>query len=84
MGRGEEFVFRRRGFSGRPGATGRAGLIRVDFVNGFAQPALLGGGNAVQAIEAAGKLLAGARSRHLPIVHTGVVFAADASDANVF
>jgi maleamate amidohydrolase len=56
----------------------------VDFVNGFNDPNLFGGGNIGEAIAATKKLLAFARRQRLPIAHTRVVYAEDGSDAGVF
>lgn len=77
-------VYRRQGFGTRLGLSGSLGLLIVDFVNGFADPGSFGGGNIAEAIEATRGLLAEARARHWPIAHSRIVFADDASDANVF
>lgn len=84
-GRGSEAdVYRRQGFGGALGVAGRPGLLIVDFVNGFADPACFGGGNIPTAIQATIPVLAVARARQWPIAHSRIVFAADGSDANVF
>ena len=77
-------VYRRQGFGMRLGLSGSLGLLIVDFVNGFADPGSFGGGNIAEAIEATRGLLAEARARRWPIAHSRIVFADDASDANVF
>ncbi|MDB6087632.1 MAG: N-carbamoylsarcosine amidase [Gammaproteobacteria bacterium] len=77
-------VYRRQGFGARLGVSGALGLLIVDFVNGFADPARFGGGNIVAAIERSAAALSEARRRHWPIVHTRIVFADDGCDANVF
>lgn len=77
-------VYRRQGFGTRLGLSGSPGLLIVDFVNGFADPGSFGGGNIAEAIEATRGLLAEARARRWPIAHSRIVFADDASDANVF
>jgi maleamate amidohydrolase len=66
------------------GVSGKIGLLIVDFVVGFADPAAFGGGNICQAIKATVKVLTDARTRAWPVAHTRIVFAADASDANIF
>ncbi len=60
------------------------GLLLIDFVNGFADEAWFGGGNIRDAIACSVDLLAAARERGWPVAHTRIVFADDASDANVF
>ncbi|BET10497.1 N-carbamoylsarcosine amidohydrolase [Pandoraea sputorum] len=60
------------------------GLLIVDFVNGFANPDVFGGGNIAQAIENTVPLLAFARERHWPVAHTRIVFADDGADHNIF
>lgn len=56
----------------------------VDFVNGFNDPALFGGGNIDAAVQRTKVLLHFARKAGLPIVHTRVVYAEGGSDAGVF
>ncbi|PJX28099.1 N-carbamoylsarcosine amidase [Advenella sp. S44] len=60
------------------------GLLIVDLVNGFADPAVFGGGNIGQAIDKTVPLLAAARHAGWPIAHTRIVYAEDGSDHNVF
>ncbi len=59
-------------------------LLIVDFVHGFADPGVLGGGNIAEAITQTRALLAFARAKGWPVAHTRVVYAADGSDAGVF
>jgi maleamate amidohydrolase len=84
----EEFtgveVYARQGFGSKLGIVGRIGLLIVDLVNGFADPNHFGGGNIVLAIDQTRAVLAEARRRRWPIAHTRIVFADDASDANIF
>ncbi|KQT11252.1 isochorismatase family protein [Ramlibacter sp. Leaf400] len=77
-------VYRRQGLGGSLGRQPPFGLLVVDFVRGFADPAQLGGGNIAQAIEASVPLLAAARAQGWPIAHSRIVYADDASDHNVF
>lgn len=60
------------------------GLLIVDFVNGFADPATFGGGNIPVAINKTVELLAHARRQKWPVAHTRVVFADDGANRNVF
>jgi maleamate amidohydrolase len=60
------------------------GLLIVDFVNGFADSAIFGGGNIAAAIETTKGLLAHARQQQWAIAHSRIVFADDGSDHNIF
>jgi maleamate amidohydrolase len=60
------------------------GLLIVDFVNGFADPEIFGGGNIAPAIAQTVKLLAHARQQGWAVAHSRIVFADDASDRNIF
>jgi maleamate amidohydrolase len=77
-------IYQRQGFGNRSGMGHRPALVIVDFVNGFADPAAFGGGNIREAIAETQGLLGFARSVSWPVAFTRVVFADDASDANVF
>ncbi|GBQ35359.1 isochorismatase family protein [Gluconacetobacter azotocaptans] len=77
-------LYQRQGFGRQLGIVGQVGLLIVDFVNGFADPAAFGGGNIPQAIAQTKPLLATARRLGWPVAHTRIVFADDGSDANVF
>jgi maleamate amidohydrolase len=77
-------IYKRQGFGHSLGIHGSLGLLLVDFTNGFADPNEFGGGNIRDAIKASVPVLAHFRRRRLPIAHTRIVFADDASDANVF
>jgi maleamate amidohydrolase len=80
----EPDVYARQGFGAQLGVVGPVGLLIVDFVAGFADPATFGGGNIPEAIGLTRNLLEAARSRRWPVAHTRIVFADDDSDANVF
>lgn len=80
----DEQVYRRQGFGERLGIKGAIGLLIVDFVNGFADPAVFGGGNIPGAIAATRTVLAQARSRGWPVAHSRIVYADNGSDATVF
>jgi maleamate amidohydrolase len=81
---GELDVYRQQGFGNRSGFGRSPALLIVDFVNGFNDPALFGGGNIGTAIAGTRTLLQCARARRLPIVFSRVVYAEDGSDAGVF
>ncbi len=77
-------IYSKQGFGARSGFGKRAALLVVDFVNGFNDPAMFGGGNIPGAIASTQKLLAVARQTNTPVCFTRVVYADDASDAGVF
>jgi maleamate amidohydrolase len=59
-------------------------LLVVDFVNGFTDPDVLGGGNIGDAVKATVPLLAFFRAWQLPVAFTRIVYADDGSDAGVW
>jgi maleamate amidohydrolase len=77
-------VYRQQGFGQTIGRGKRPALLVVDFVNGFLDPAIFGGGNIVEAAERTKPLLESARDKGLPIVFTRIVYAEDGSDAGVW
>ena len=80
----EQAVYERQGFGRSLELLPPAGLLIVDFINGFADPKVFGGGNIQPAIEKTRTLLALARKRGWLVSYTRVVYADDGSDANVF
>ncbi|GAO27454.1 isochorismatase [Alicycliphilus sp. B1] len=81
---GDLAAYARQGFGAALTAHPPYALLIVDFVNGFADPAVFGGGNIPAAIARTRELLALARSRQWPVAHSRIGFADDDSDANVF
>lgn len=77
-------VYRQQGFGASLRLKSPFGLLIVDFVEGFADPAVFGGGNIPEAIERTGKLLALAREQGWPVAHSRIIYADDDGDANVF
>ncbi len=77
-------IYRQQGFAQTIGLGVAPALIIIDFVVGFTDPNHFGGGNIQPAIDQTVSLLALARSKAWPIVHTRVVYADDASDAGGF
>ncbi len=77
-------VYHRQGFGRSLGIQGRLGLLIVDFVNGFADRDLFGGGNIPPAISRTRTVLAAARKAGWPVAHSRIVYADDGADANVF
>jgi maleamate amidohydrolase len=77
-------VYTKQQFGQRIGFGKSPALLIVDFVNGFADPSVLGGGNIAEAIAATVPLLAFFRARKLPVIFTRIVYAADGSDAGIW
>jgi maleamate amidohydrolase len=73
-------IYRQQGFAQTVGIGEAPALVIVDFVVGFTDPAHFGGGNIGDAIIRTQSLLALARAKDWPIVHTRVVYADDGSD----
>ena len=70
-------IYRQQGFAQTVGIGEAPALVIVDFVVGFTDPAHFGGGNIGPAIVRTQSLLALARAKGWPIVHTRVVYADD-------
>ncbi|ETF02666.1 N-carbamoylsarcosine amidase [Advenella kashmirensis W13003] len=79
-----EEVYARQGFGADMAVAPPFGLLIVDFVNGFADPGIFGGGNIPDAIAATQGLLQEARRRCWPVAHSRIVFADDDADQNIF
>ena len=80
----ETEVYARQGFGASMAPRAPYGLLLVDFVNGFADPAQFGGGNIAAAIEQSRGLLAAARARGWPGAHSRIVYQDDDADGNIF
>ncbi len=80
----EAGVYRQQGFGTPLPPAGNIGLLIIDFVVGFADPATFGGGNIPAAIARTRQALALARERGWPVAHSRIVYAEDGSDDNVF
>jgi maleamate amidohydrolase len=83
-GESEIDVYRQQGFGKALGVKGRLGLVLVDFVEGFTDPEVFGGGNIAEAVANSVAVLDFFRQRRLPVAHSRIVFAEDGSDANMF
>ncbi|HUH87604.1 MAG TPA: N-carbamoylsarcosine amidohydrolase [Pusillimonas sp.] len=84
MSQNEVQTYSRQGFGAQLELKAPVGLLIIDLVNGFADPAVFGGGNIPQAIDNTVPLLAEARKRGWPVAHTRIVFADDGADHNIF
>ncbi len=80
----ETEIYRKQQMGGLIGKGHRTALIIVDFVNGFVDPDVFGGGNTLDAAEATVGLLNTFRERGLPVVFTRIVYAEDGSDAGIW
>lgn len=80
----EKDIYERQRLGGSVGKGHRTALIVVDFVNGFIDPEIFGGGNCLDAAEASVGVLSEFRDRGLPIVFTRIVYAEDGSDVGVW
>ena len=80
----DQDIYQKQGFGNAVAPVAPYGLLIIDFINGFADPLTFGGGNIAGAIECTRGLLAQARQRQWPIVHTRVVYQDDGADANIF
>jgi maleamate amidohydrolase len=77
-------IYARQGFGQRLGLGRRSALLVVDFTNGFADPAMFGGGTIRDGIRATRPVLEACRRHRLPIVFTRIVYAEDGSDASLW
>jgi maleamate amidohydrolase len=84
MSRDDLDIYRAQGFGGKVGIGRRPALCIVDFVNGFVDPAMFGGGNIAQAVARTVPLLAAARRHGLPVAFSRVVYTEDGSDYGAF
>ena len=80
----EEDIYRKQTFGGATGFGASPALVVVDFVNGFVDPEILGGGNIAEAVENTKPLLAFFRQAGLPVYFTRIVYADDGSDAGIW
>jgi maleamate amidohydrolase len=77
-------IYQKQNLGGRLGFGVRPALLIVDFVNGFNDPGLLGGGNIESAIAQTVPLLDQARMRKLPIAFTRIVYEQTRTNPGVF
>lgn len=77
-------IYKKQGMGNRLGFGKKAALVVVDFVNGFNDPEVFGGGNIPEAIAATRTLLDASRRNGLPIAFTRIIYQKDGSNAGVF
>jgi maleamate amidohydrolase len=80
----EDAIYQQQGFGAQLEPMAPYGLVIIDLVNGFADPAVFGGGNIPEAIANTRKLLDTAREQGWPVAHTRIVYADDGADNNIF
>jgi maleamate amidohydrolase len=80
----DDDIYRKQQFGQRTGFGKTPALLVIDFVNGFHDPEILGGGNIAEAVVATVPLLAFFRERGLPVIFTRIVYAEDGSDASLW
>jgi len=80
----ETDIYRKQKMGGLIAKGRRTALIVVDFVNGFIDPDIFGGGNTLDAAEATVPVLEAFREQELPVVFTRIVYADDGSDAGIW
>jgi maleamate amidohydrolase len=79
-----EDIYRKQTFGQKTGFGKKPVLLVVDFVNGFTDPEVFGGGNIAEAVKATAPLLAFFRSQRLPVAFTRIVYADDGSDCGIW
>lgn len=79
-----EDVYQKQQFGQTVGLGRMPALLVVDFVNGFIDPDILGGGNISDAVAQTKPLLAFFRAARLPVVFTRIVYADDGADAGMW
>ncbi|MGU9991855.1 isochorismatase family protein [Bordetella avium] len=77
-------TYQRQGFGTDLSLKAPFGLLIIDFVNGFADPAQFGGGNIPEAIARTRVLLDAAREQGWAVAHSRIVYADDDADGNIF
>lgn len=77
-------IYAKQTFGQKIGFGKSSALLLVDFVNGFVDPNVLGGGNIADAVKASVPLLEFFRRQGLPVIFTRIVYADDGSDAGIW
>lgn len=77
-------IYRKQTFGSATGFGKSTALLIVDFVNGFVDPDILGGGNIAVAVRNSRPLLAFFRKAGLPVFFTRIVYDEDGTDAGIW
>ena len=80
----ENEIYARQGLGNKLGFGTKPALVIIDFVNGFNDPDVFGGGNIPEAIRQTKNLLELSRQKYLPIAYTRIIYAEDGSNAGIF
>ncbi|WP_193176617.1 isochorismatase family protein [Oricola nitratireducens] len=80
----EAEIYRAQGFGHRLAPGRCSALVVVDFVNGFVDPDVFGGGNSLDAAKRFVPALDLWRNTNLPVVFTRIVYADDGSDTGIW
>jgi maleamate amidohydrolase len=80
----DDDVYRKQQFGQKTGFGNAPALLVIDFVNGFHDPEMLGGGNIAGAVRGTVPLLDFFRERGLSVIFTRIVYAEDGSDASLW
>jgi maleamate amidohydrolase len=81
---GDDSIYAKQSFGQKTGFGRHTALLVVDFVNGFVDPNMFGGGNIADAVQATVPLLEFFRSQQRPVIFSRIVYAADGSDAGTW
>lgn len=81
---GDEDIYRRQTFGSATGFGTSPALLVVDFVNGFVDPEILGGGNIAEAVQSTAPLLGFFRAAGLPVYFTRIVYDENGADAGIW
>lgn len=79
-----EDIYHKQQFGRKTGFGKTPALLVIDFVNGFHDPEILGGGNIAEAVVATVPLLDFFRVHKRPVIFTRIVYAEDGSDASLW
>lgn len=79
----DQDIYKHQNFGQKMGFGQSPGLLIIDFTVGFNDPDAFGGGNISEALQRTVKLLEVGRRLGLPVAHTRIVYADDASDAGI-
>jgi maleamate amidohydrolase len=77
-------IYRKQQFGQKTGFGKTPALLVIDFVNGFHDPEILGGGNIPEAVVATVPLLDFFRATGRPVIFTRIVYADDGSDTSLW
>ena len=80
----DDDIYRKQTFGQKTGFGRQPVLLVVDFVNGFTDPEVFGGGNIADAVTATVPLLDFFRAAALPVAFTRIVYADDGSDCGIW